>query len=237
MDLPPTSDVPESVEHEKAPALASFLSLQSVEVLEDVLVRDEVDVNEKDHNGRTALWHLHSASFPKTTPGFQLEATKRIVEHDRFDVHAVDVGGRSYIMHLLGTPGFDIRLLDLLLSHGADLEQRDGDGETAIFHAITLQNNWEATIKLVEQRADLYVKNSRGYGLVHRMISNMNDSQDPRYIELILGATPGLVDVQDKRGRTALHQASFLGKVQLAGILLYHDADVNIVDNFGRKAF
>jgi hypothetical protein len=199
------------------------------------LARDDLDINEKDHNGRTALWWLLRVG--EYDPAFQLNAMQLVVRHPKCDINVVDLGGRTYVMRFLNVRMHDTKLLSLLLENGADVNYMDEDGETAIFHAVTIRYSVQITSSLIRHGADLARKNQWGQGLSHRLVADMEDWEDLQYLDLLLEHMPALIDAQDDRGRTPLHLALVFGKIDIAEELLARGADVNSLDKFGRAPF
>lgn len=222
---------------EQVHVLLSITQLQTIDILKLALDRHDVDVNERDHNGRSVLWWLLSTSYHEKAPAFQLSAVKLILEHPRCDVNGVGLGGRNYIMRFLVARSLSSQLLDILLDHGVDVEHRDERGESAIFYAVTLPHETRNTSRLIRKGADLMIRNSRGQGLLHRLLSDVEDSRGLPYIELLLSRTPTLIDFPDERGRTPLHLALFLGKTHVAEELLNKQPNIGLSDNYGRTPF
>lgn len=222
---------------EQVPVLLSLIRLQSIDLLKLALARHDIDINEEDHVGQTALWYLLSNSYHDQASAFQESALKLIAEDARCNINAVAIGGRNYIMRVLRSRISSLELLDVLLDRGADLNHKDEHGESAIFYAITLRYDMKVAAKLIKEGADLTVRNYRGQGLLHRLVSDLGDSQGHPYLDLLIDSMPALVNFQDERGRTPLHVALFLGKTHLAKVLLARDSDVSILDNYGRSAF
>jgi ankyrin repeat protein len=224
-----------SREDEIVSLLTSLIELRSLDILRLALARDDLDINEKDHNGRTALWWLLRVG--EYDPAFQLNAMQLVVRHPKCDINVVDLGGRTYVMRFLNVRMHDTKLLSLLLENGADVNYMDEDGETAIFHAVTIRYSVQITSSLIRHGADLARKNQWGQGLSHRLVADMEDWEDLQYLDLLLEHMPALIDAQDDRGRTPLHLALVFGKIDIAEELLARGADVNSLDKFGRAPF
>jgi ankyrin repeat protein len=218
--------------------LVSLLGLQSLKILQMALDRDGLDINEKNHNGRTAIWWLlRPTHYAKHDLEFQVGAMRLIVQHPDCEINAVDLGGQTYIMRLLDVRITDTKLLSLLLENGADVNYMDEDGETAIFHAVTTRYSLEITSLLIRHGADIAQKNRWGQGLCHRLVADVENLQDLQYLDLLLKHMPALIDAQDDRGRTPLHLALVFGKVEIAKQLLARAADPHLLDKFGRFPF
>jgi ankyrin repeat protein len=214
--------------------LTSLFQLRSLEILKLALTRDDLDINEKDQNGRTALWWLLSAPHDEYDSEFQLGAAKLIIQHPRRDANVVDLAGWTYVMRFLNARILNAELLGLLLEHSVDIDHKDEDGETAIFHAVTLRYSVQMTSVLIDHGADLTVKDSRGQGLLHRLVTELDGVQDLQHLDLLLGRNPALKDYRDKDGRTALHVALILGKLDLAKELLARGSIVDLRDRSGK---
>lgn len=224
-------------ENKNVPFLTFLLQLGSIEILRLAFGRNDLDINETDSTGRTILWWLIDETHEEYSPEFQLSATRLILQHRGCDVNAVDSGGRTCIMQFLGARSINSDLLCLLLDHGADVNQADEEGETAIYYAVTLRYSLEITLILLDRGADLKIRNFHGEGLAHRIITSLEDVQDLEYLDLLIKRMPGLIESRDDSGRTPLHLALVLGKIYIARELLTWVVDVSSLDHFGRTAF
>jgi ankyrin repeat protein len=223
-----------SREGEIVSLLTSLFQLRSLDILKLALTRDDLDINEKDQNGRTTLWWLLSASHDEYDSDFQLGAAKLIIQHPRCDANVVDLAGRTYVMRFLNARILNAELLGLLLEHSVDIDREDEDGETAIFHAVTLRYSMQMTSVLIDHGADLTVKDSRGQGLLHRLVTDLDGVQDLQHLDLLLERNPALKDSRDEDGRTALHLALILDKLDLAKELLARGTIVDLRDRSGK---
>lgn len=224
-------------EDETTPVLRSLLLLWSLDVLRLALARDDLDLNEKDHNGRTVVWWLLCAPFDKHNLNFQVDTLRLIVQHPKCNINEIDAEGRTYVVRFPNQRILNTRLLSLLLQSGADVDRLDEYGETAIFYAVTLRYSLEITSLLIRHEADLAIKNRWGQSLTHRLVDDIEDIRDQKYMDLLLERVPDLINAQDNRGRTPLYLALILGKTELAKELLARAADVNRLDRFGRAPF
>jgi ankyrin repeat protein/membrane-associated phospholipid phosphatase len=226
-----------SAEGEIVTLLTAILQLESMDILRLALARDDLDIDGRDHNGRTALWWLLSASHDRYATGYQMDALGLIIRHPNCDVNAVDLVGRTYIMRFLSGRILNAKLLDLLLVSGVDINRVDKDGQTAISYAMTLQYSVQITSMLVNHGADLTLRDSSGQGLLHRLVIGFGDAQELQYLDLLLERMPALIDSRNDSGQTPLHLALVLDKLDLAKELLARGTDVNLRDNSGRTLF
>jgi ankyrin repeat protein len=224
-----------SSEHGIVSVLTSLFQLRSLAIVRLALARGDLDINEKDHNGRTAIWWLLRAD--EEDPEFQLGAMQLVVQHPKCYINAADLGGRTYIMRFIDVRIPNIKLLSLLLENGAEVNAMDYDGETAISHAVTARYSLEITSLLIRHGADLATRNVWGQGLSHRLVADVEDLEDLQYLDLLLEHMPALIDAQDDRGRTPLHLALVFGKTEMARELLARAANVSVLDKFGRAPF
>jgi ankyrin repeat protein len=224
-----------SNEHGIVSVLTSLFQLRSLAIVRLAFAREDLNINEKDHNGRTAIWWLLRAD--EEDPEFQLGAMQLVMQHPKCHINAADLGGRTYIMRFIDIRIPNIKLLSLLLENGAEVNAMDYDGETAIFHAVTARYSLEITSLLIRHGADLATRNVWGQGLSHRLVADVEDLEDLQYLDLLLEHMPALIDAQDDRGRTPLHLALVFGKTEMARELLARAANLSVLDKFGRAPF
>jgi ankyrin repeat protein len=82
-------------------------------------------------------------------------------------VYGSRAGRLSALAEVVRAPGFSIppplqlRAFDLLIAYGADVENRDDDGRTALHHAA-LANNFEMAMRLLQLGADITAVDLQG---------------------------------------------------------------------------
>ena len=103
-----------------------------------------------------------------------------------------------------------------LLSQGADVNNRDNDGSTAL-HSAAQYGHLGVTKYLVTQGISVNMGDRNGYTPLH--IAAMNDDFDIVKVLLEEGA---LVDVKDANGQTPLHLSSKRGSADSSDILAIH---------------
>ena len=136
-------------------------------------------------------------------------------------------GGREVTpMHVAARAGH-ANILALLLEHGADMDGRDIDGDTALHRA-----SWNGKVKagqcLLDHGADINAQNNDGWTpLYHAAYYGQ-----AKFARMLLerGAR---VDAQTDTGETPLHGAVKTDNIQAVRLLLEYGADVNARDNSG----
>src|SRR5947209_8022725 len=117
-----------------------------------------------------------------------------------------------------------------LLAAGADLDEKDGDGWTALM-LVTVKGHLDVARELLNAGADLHAKNGKGWAAL-RLAVSMDDAEALRLL-LEAGAD---VNSRDAVGDTALLQAAREGSIESLRLLLAHGADVNVSNDSGETA-
>ena len=130
--------------------------------------------------------------------------------------------------------GIILNLLLLLLEHGADVNKRDW-ANNAPLHLAIQGYRFMIAETLLERGAGASVENNKGETPLH--ILSQSDIKDEGIIlnfALLLLTNHGAeVNKQDKDKDTPLHLAIRRNRSRLAGILLKHGANANVVNNEG----
>ena len=124
-----------------------------------------------------------------------------------------------------------LRLIQVLIQDGADVNVRNIYGKTAL-HWVSYIGNKDIVEALIRAGADVNIQDNNGWTALHwTTFYRCLDC-----IEILLRAGAD-VNIQDKNGITALHMASMINnnKEHLEA-LLRAGADVNIQDRSGRTA-
>ena len=122
----------------------------------------------------------------------------------------------------------DLEMVNALLQGGADVNQKDEKGFTALLRA--LQNEREEIANILVARPELDV-NAQGEGGANALISFVARQRQPAVEDLLKrGAN---VNLQDSEGDTALNIAVQRGNVDIVNLLLSKGADPNIKNKLG----
>lgn len=113
----------------------------------------------------------------------------------------------------------NIRLVKLLLEHGANKEATDKKGQTALHHVIQ-GGNLPLMQLLIKEGANIEALDGRRWTSLIHAVSNSGLLS----MELLLdhGANP---NARDSRDITPLHYAVIRGDIRMVEVLLKHGAD------------
>jgi ankyrin repeat protein len=184
---------------------------------------------------------------------------------DRTPLHTASYYGNVEILHLLLDHGADpeaatdnmgekplhqvsygeyrsqedgVRVAQLLLDSGADVNTRRNDHQTPL-HRASYFGNVEIVRLLLDHGADpeAIAEGDMGQKPLHLVSYGRCGSQEDvvRVAQLLLGRGAN-VNTRRKDDQTPLHRASYLGNVEIVRLLLDHGADLEAAtDNMGEK--
>ena len=111
-----------------------------------------------------------------------------------------------------------------LIGRGATIDIQDNKGETPLYNAVMMYDNWRIVAELLNRGASVHTQNVQGQIPLH-IAANRGGY---RAVRLLLehGAP---VDAQDYKQWTPLHYAAYNGDKKVAEELLAQGADVNKV--------
>jgi ankyrin repeat protein len=110
----------------------------------------------------------------------------------------------------------------LLISYGADVNARDGNGKTPIFY-VAHNNNYKIVELLLENGVDVNTSDEHTCTPLHIAAEGHKD------VVKVLLKFYADIDSQDEWGNTALHIASSARCRETVGAFLEHGADINII--------
>ena len=142
-----------------------------------------------------------------------------------------------------------VRVVQLLLDHGASTETMDREGRTAVMMAAW-KNHWHVLDMLIARGADVNAKDRRRRNVLHNLAADKQCNWGNDVVRLLLGMQTTTapcaagydgadVDGQDELGRTPLHWACATGKPRMVELLLTArrpGADVNAVESRNKTA-
>ena len=128
----------------------------------------------------------------------------------------------------------DVRSLQLLAAFGADMEDTDLEGKTAL-HGAAEWGNIEAFKYLLQMGGDISVRNDRGHTPLHAA-AVIRKTEILSYIAYTSLSEKADINSQDKKGNTPLHIACAAGHGAVARKLLEMGAEVTVRNDAGRTA-
>jgi len=155
------------------------------------------------------------------------DGVARLLFARRADVDAYDASGRTALMRAAQDPGVDIRILELLIQHGARLELKArGDldaGRTAVGFAIA-GGDPRKVAALVAAGAQIHFQDDHGHDALLNAVHHRDITRDPRLMSLLeLLITYGVkFNTETSHHETGLRTLSRLGRFD--GIKLLVDA-------------
>lgn len=133
--------------------------------------------------------------------------------------------GSTAALHVAASSGA-ADIIPLLLSHGADIDQRDASGCSALARAIT-QRHFTAAHVLLDHGAPADCGDCDGVTALHCAVdATRRTSQDTEALIARLAACGAVVDSADCNGTTPVHVAIARGHVRVAGLLVECGAEV-----------
>ena len=181
------------------------------------LIKHGANVELQDKDGRTALHHAVG----------NYETVRCLIENGA-NVNATTNDNCTPLM--IASKYDDLRVINLLIKHGANVELQDKDGRTALYHAVMEPWNYRTVRCLIENGAN--VNATTNDNCTPLMIASEYD--ELRAINLLIkhGAN---VELQDKDGETALFHAvtsfSTCYTLETIRVLVENGADVNASRN------
>lgn len=115
----------------------------------------------------------------------------------------------------------------VLLDNGADVNAKNGEGNTPLFAAVH-QQNAEVAAMLIRKGADVNAKNNYGYAPIRAASRNGN----AEILKILIDGGAD-VNLKDNQGSTPLHVAVDEGDAETVRILIANGADIDAIGAFG----
>lgn len=206
-------------------ALMLAAKLGYVDIVRVLLRHPAINVNHQDNDGATALARATNAGHE--------DIVEELLARPEIQTNLVNTRA-GYSALAWAAVNNLAGLVEKLLARGADATLRDRpDGYTAAMIAADY-GSFDAMKAMLDRGADAFALDNHGRTLLHGACGGGGDRPD--IVGLLIERGLG-VNVQDKNGFTALHEAGKTGAVSAAQILLDGGGDPRIKDNFGRNPF
>jgi ankyrin repeat protein len=183
-------------------------------VVKTLLQCPQIDVNEKDRAGSTAL---HSAAIYKK----EVAILQALLHHPKIDVNARDKQGENALDRAVY--GRDVSIVQALLQHPQiDVNARDKQGRSALDRAVGRRNVAVAIIQALLQhpQIDVNARDKQGESALDKAVKR----REVAIIQALLQHPQIDVDVRDEEG--ALRLAISRGNVAVAKALLILNRDM-----------
>jgi ankyrin repeat protein len=180
-------------------------------VVAKLLIENGADLQVEDVKGNTAL---HVACGKGSVELVQLLIDAKM------DVNAQNNAGGTPLMWV--KKGLVARLV---IERGADLANKDDDGDTAL-HLACAKGAVEVVQILVDAKGDLNAQDNKGR-------TPLMDSVEILEVAKLLIENGADLEVKDNKGNTALHIACGEGAADVVQFLIDAKADVNTQNNDG----
>ncbi|KAL8973882.1 MAG: hypothetical protein Q9197_001884 [Variospora fuerteventurae] len=195
-----------------------------LDIVDALLGRRDISINQKDSKGYSAL--MLAASF-----GF-VNIGERLLAHPDVDVNVTSRYGTTALIHATACENqYNGKVMtELLLNHeGIDTSIRDQQGGgTALIRAVDY-GNLEVVESLLHRNVAISQKDHQGRGLLHAAAIH-----DRCEIATFLIERGIFVNVKDGQDRTPLHDAARCGNEAMIRLLLERGANFRLKDSSGR---
>ena len=170
-----------------------------------------------------------------------IAAVKEILDKNPELIEIKNKDGQTPFLHSILCD--QLKIAELLLSRGADINSRNGEGETLSLHLSALYNKKEWVEFLLKNGADVNMKTANEYGITPVFFAARNSYVD--IVELLVSNGADVTIPTDNMRTTALHIAVagyriapaiyIQGDDKLATmqLLLDNGADVNFINKKG----
>ncbi len=197
-----------------------------LDTIAPLLLDHGLDVNTKNRNGKTALW---LACF-----WGRLNLVEFLIQRGAY-IHEVDEATETPLVVVMqggntALPGQHKEIARLLIENGADVNTKDGFGDTVLMFACE-QGHLDLADFLLERGADINQVNTKVFRGQTALMSAARAGQ-VEAVKLLLAHNAD-VDTAGMHEETALFKAAYYGHAEVASILLENGADMHARDSRG----
>ncbi|OCL10787.1 hypothetical protein AOQ84DRAFT_374597 [Glonium stellatum] len=138
-----------------------------------------------------------------------------------------------FAVHYFATFGTDIKVLEALIAHGADINAQDTDGETPLHKLVRRPDLQPALLRSFIREGAVTDQNDKAS---QKPLFEVASSNNKEALEIILSKNPPVND-EDEDGMTALHNAALHGFLEGVKMLIDKGADPTQLDSQDRSPF
>ena len=172
------------------------------------------------HNCGSSLCTATGLDLGSVNPEYKLIQKKKKKNLGRTPLH--QVAGSEYCSRLN-----DVRIAQLLLEHGADVNAPDNDNTTPL-HVASYHRRVDLVTLLLDHGAAPNFPGNLGRTPLHLVAGSRKDPDENGVCVAKLLMEHGAdINTQDRDNITPLHAASYLGKVEMLWLLLWRGAKAN----------
>ena len=131
------------------------------------------------------------------------------------------------------SPNDGVRVAELLLDRGTDVNPQDKVGWTPL-HSASYYGKPEIIRVLLDRGAEIKAENYLGETPLHLVRQGEHGSQDTVHVARLLLDNGVDVNARDKRDWTPLHAASYYGRLEIVRVLLDRGAIAKAKDDQGK---
>ena len=199
-----------------------------IEKIEETLLFRTFDFDERNSRGETPLMVTAKYKIPKV---FKFLLSKNV------NLDAVDNEGYTALHKAVRykSPEYNVdkEIIEQLVLAGANLEARGPFGDTPLMIAIKSQRHIEIVNFLIKNGANIFTKDSHGWGLLERVISYPRYT-NPKIVEKLIDLSLN-VNSKVPVENSPLLLAAIYGTNEIFDLLIEAGADVNALSDKGNS--
>lgn len=186
------------------------------------IISQGISINVQDEYGRTALYWAAQQGY---------HSLIEVLVASKSDINFVSSNDDSWTPLITSSYGGHTKTVELLVSHGADIEAEDKDGYTALSWAFK-QEKYDTAKLLITRGANVNIPPASDYGpakdknvlILHSAVMR---GAPIEFIKTVIehGAK---INAKDRKNSTPLHKAIDRGNLETVKLLTNYGADLSI---------
>lgn len=157
----------------------------------------------------------------------RLQTVQTLLDHHA-NPRARDDDGETALHCLHGNDIEDVKIAELLVKRGSDVDAVDNEGKTPLQHNLTWVGQFNMTRFLIAHGANVNKRSKDGSSAL--MVAAQSDYPEVAKLLIEHGAE---VNISDDSKSTPLENAVYPGSIKIVNLLLTHGAKVNSIDTAG----